>query len=126
MNVVPENLRYTRTHEWIRQEGYIAIIGITDHAQRELTDIVYVELPSIGKEVKAGDTIAIIESVKAASEVYAPVGGKVVEVNNILVQNPGLINLDPYGEGWLVKIEISNPSEIEALLDAVSYSKLLA
>ena len=115
---VPDDLRYASSHEWLRADG---TVGITDHAQHELTDVVFVDLPGVGKEVKAGEVACVIESVKAASDIYAPVSGKVVEVNNAVSANPALVNTDPYGQGWLFKIELSNPAERDALKDAAGY-----
>lgn len=122
---IPNDLRFTKTHEWIRVEGHCATVGITDYAQRELTDIVYVELPAPGRQLCAGECAAVLESVKAASEVYSPLSGKVLESNVRLQQEPGLVNQDPYGDGWLYKLEIQNPSEINHLLDAGAYAKVI-
>lgn len=118
---VPENLKYTSSHEWVRLDGDEASVGITDHAQAELTDIVYVELPAVGSTVEAGSTVAVVESVKAASDIYSPLNGTVCEVNQQLQSNPGLLNTDPYGEGWLFKLEIKDPKEVESLNDASAY-----
>ena len=115
---VPDDLRYATSHEWLRADG---TVGITDHAQNELTDVVFVDLPPIGKEVKAGEVACVVESVKAASDIYAPVSGKVVEVNTAVSANPALVNTDPYGQGWLFKLEVANPGEREALNDAAAY-----
>ena len=123
MSEVPEGLRYTKDHEWAKVEGTRVRVGITDHAQRELTDVVYVELPPIGKVVKQGEEIGVVESVKAASEIYAPFSGKVVEVNGILESKPELVNQSPYGEGWVLVLEIGDASEAESLMDAASYRK---
>ncbi len=119
---VPIDLRYAKTHEWIRPEGDVGSVGITDHAQEELTDIVYVEPPKVGTEVKAGSTVAVVESVKAASDIYSPVSGVVTEVNEELASNPALLNTDPFGQGWIFKIRPSSPSEIEGLLSPEAYS----
>ena len=108
MNNVPENLQYAATHEWLRADG---TVGITDHAQAELTDVVYVELPKIGAEAKAGEQICVVESVKAASDLYAPASGKVVAVNDALTSNPALLNTDPYGEGWIFRLELAAPAD---------------
>jgi glycine cleavage system H protein len=121
---VREDLKYTQSHEWIKIKDGIAIIGITYHAQAELTDIVFVELPEIGKEVKKGDEICVVESVKSVSEIYAPLGGKIVNVNNKLEDSPEIINESPYDDGWLVEIEISDKSELDSMLDAEKYKKL--
>ncbi|HHP51508.1 MAG TPA: glycine cleavage system protein GcvH [Moorella mulderi] len=122
---VPADLYYTKTHEWAKVEGNKARIGITDHAQEALGEIVFVELPQVGDELSAGDSLGAVESVKAASDVYTPVSGKVVAVNEALLSSPGDINADPYGKGWMVEIEMSNPSEVEKLLDAKAYEELL-
>lgn len=115
---VPDDLRYATSHEWLRADG---TVGITDHAQHELTDVVFVDLPVVGKEVKAGEVVCVVESVKAASDIYAPAGGKVVEVNPELSGNPALVNTDPYGKGWMFRLELANPAEREALKDAAGY-----
>ncbi|EKF49084.1 glycine cleavage system protein H [Thermosipho africanus H17ap60334] len=114
--------KFTKTHEWVDENGYV---GITSHAQEELGDIVYVDLPEVGKEVKKGDVLLSIESVKAASDVYAPISGKIVEVNSELDARPELVNEDAEGEGWLVKIEISNPSELDELMTEEEYKEFL-
>ncbi|MEI6321528.1 MAG: glycine cleavage system protein GcvH [bacterium] len=119
---VPSDLRYAKTHEWIRSEGGTVTVGITDHAQAELTDIVYVEPPKIGAEVKAEATAAVVESVKAASDIYSPVSGIVTEVNEELATNPALLNTDPFGQGWIYKLTPSAPAEIETLLTPEDYS----
>jgi len=119
---VPADLRYAKTHEWIRQENDIIIVGITDHAQAELTDIVYAEPPKVGAEVRAGATAAVVESVKAASDIYSPLSGTVTEVNDALTSNPALLNTDPFGQGWIFKMKASNPAEIDALLAPESYT----
>ena len=123
MSNIPENLRYTKDHEWVRLEGPRATVGITDHAQSELTDVVYVELPQTGKAVKAGDILGTVESVKAVSEIFAPVGGKVVEANKALADVPEVVNKDPYGKGWMVVIEVADPGEVQRLMDAGAYRK---
>lgn len=119
---VPNNLKYAKTHEWVRVEGNIAVVGITDHAQRELTDIVYVETPGMNSEVEAGKECAVVESVKAASDIYAPVSGEVVAVNEELGSAPELINDDPYGRGWIFKVKMSDPSQLGDLLGPDEYS----
>jgi glycine cleavage system H protein len=119
---VPIDLRYAKTHEWIRSDGDSVTVGITDHAQAELTDIVYVEPPKIGAEVKAETTAAVVESVKAASDIYSPISGVVTEVNEALTSNPALLNTDPFSQGWIFKIRPSNPAEIEALLSPEAYT----
>ena len=120
---VRDDLRYTESHEWIRVNGDIATIGITDHAQSELTDIVFAELPEIGKHIARGDELCVVESVKSVSELYAPLGGTVVAVNEELNDSPELINENPYDEGWLVELEIGNKDEIDELLDSDAYKK---
>jgi glycine cleavage system H protein len=120
--LVPDDLRYAETHEWIRPEGEIATIGITDHAQEELTDIVYVELPHLGTALAAKQAAAVVESVKAASDIYSPVSGEVVEVNPKLESSPALVNTDPYGSGWLFKVKLSKPEEVASLKTAAEYS----
>ncbi|HEY3661554.1 MAG TPA: glycine cleavage system protein GcvH [Chthoniobacterales bacterium] len=118
---VPEDLLYTESHEWVRRDGDQIRVGITDHAQAELTDVVYVELPKTGASYEAGGTIAVVESVKAASDIYAPAKGTVLEVNKALESNPALINTDPYGEGWIYVLKIDDPSALETLKDAAGY-----
>ena len=118
----PENLRYQESHEWIGTDDGAVPVGITDHAQEELNDVVYVELPDVGTTFSKGDPVAVVESVKAASDIYAPVSGTVAEVNSALEENPGLINSDPYGAGWIFKIEVTGREEIDSLMDAASYS----
>jgi len=120
--IVPDNLRYAETHEWIRLEDGIGTIGITDHAQAELTDIVYVELPQIGASLEPRQAAAVVESVKAASDIYSPVQGEVVETNPELESNPALVNTDPYNAGWLFKLKLSNPEDISSLKTAAEYS----
>ena len=119
----PADLKYTKDHEWARLEGNRARVGITDHAQTELTDVVYVELPKVGKVVKQGEEIGVVESVKAASEVYAPLSGKIVEVNRALEDKPELVNQQPYGDGWIAVLEASDPGEARGLMDSASYRK---
>jgi glycine cleavage system H protein len=121
----PENLKYTKDHEWILVQGETGTVGITDHAQGELGDVVFVELPAIGKVVKQGESFGTIEAVKAVSDLYAPAGGSILEVNRELSTAPELVNKDPYGKGWMVKIKISNPKELTALLDASAYRTLI-
>lgn len=124
MSKIPENLKYTKDHEWIRVEGPRATVGITDHAQEQLTDVVYVELPAVGKVVKAGDVLGTVESVKAVSEIFAPLSGRLVEVNHALEDAPEIVNSDPYGKGWMVVLEASDPAEVRVLLDAKGYAAL--
>ncbi|MEO0017130.1 MAG: glycine cleavage system protein GcvH [Verrucomicrobiota bacterium] len=123
---VPTDLRYNSSHEWIRLEGEIITVGITDHAQEELTDVVFVELPAVGRAVDAGDPTAVVESVKAASDIYAPISGEVVEVNPAVEAEPALVNTDPYGSGWLFKLRIKNPADVAALLDPAAYTALIS
>ena len=119
--LVPNDLRYAETHEWIRTEGEIATVGITDHAQAELTDIVYVELPQIGAQLEPRRPAAVVESVKAASDIYSPVSGEVLQTNSALESNPALVNTDPYNAGWLFKLRLSNLEEISLLKSAEEY-----
>ncbi|MFZ4716378.1 MAG: glycine cleavage system protein GcvH [Chthoniobacterales bacterium] len=119
---VPADLRYAKTHEWIRVDGDTVTVGITDHAQAELTDIVYAEPPKVGAEVKAGATAAVVESVKAASDIYSPLSGTVTEVNAELSANPALLNTDPFGQGWIYRMKASNPAEAEDLLAPEAYT----
>jgi glycine cleavage system H protein len=123
---VPADLKYAKSHEWLRVQGDTAAIGITDHAQHELTDIVFVELPAVGRKVNAGEACAVVESVKTASDIYAPVGGVVTEVNKAVVDNPALVNTDPYGQGWFFKLKLSNARDASALMDAAQYTKQIA
>jgi glycine cleavage system H protein len=117
----PENLRYTKEHEWVRVEGDTGTVGITDHAQQELGDIVYVDMPKAGTRVEQGKTMGSVESVKAVSDIYAPVSGEVTEINETLADAPEKLNADPHGEAWLVKIRLSAPAEIEKLMSAAEY-----
>lgn len=123
---VPEDLKYADSHEWIRVEGDIGTVGITDHAQEELTDIVFAEPPKVGAEVVAKNPAAVVESVKAASDIYAPVSGTIVESNDALANDPALLNTDPYNAGWIFKVKLSNPAELEALKDAAAYREQIA
>ncbi len=125
MSVVLPDLKYTKEHEWVKVEGKLARIGITDHAQTELTEIVFVELPSAGKEVKLGDVLGNVESVKTVSEVFAPVSGTVKDSNGKLVDSPELLNKDPYGQGWIAVVEIADSSELGQLMNADAYKILL-
>ena len=120
---VPDDLLYTESHEWIKREGDNIRVGITDHAQAELTDIVYVELPKKDRQVNAKEAIAVVESVKAASDIYAPVKGTVVDANQELSSNPALINTDPFGKGWLFLLKIDNADDLKQLKDAAAYKK---
>lgn len=123
--MIPEDLKYTETHEWVRIEDGKARVGVTDHAQAELTDVVYVELPKIGDKLAAKAAAAIVESVKAAGDIYAPVGGTVVAVNEALENNPALVNTDPHGEGWLFVVTLDHPAELDALKSAAEYAALI-
>jgi glycine cleavage system H protein len=118
---VPDDLLYTESHEWIKREGENIRVGITDHAQAELTDVVYVELPKVGAKAEARGQIAVVESVKAASDIYAPVKGTVVEANAALEANPALINTDPFGEGWIFVLKMDSPDDVKQLKDAAAY-----
>jgi len=120
---VPDDLLYTETHEWIKREGENVRIGVTDHAQSELTDVVYIELPKMDRQANPKEAIAVVESVKAASDIYAPVKGKVVEVNKALEADPGLINREPYGQGWIFVLKIDNADDLKQLKDATAYRK---
>ena len=120
---VPDDLLYTESHEWIKREGDKIRVGITDHAQSELTDVVYVELPKMDRQANAKEAIAVIESVKAASDIYAPVQGTIVDVNKALEADPGLINREPYGQGWIFILKIDNAEELKQLKDATAYRK---
>jgi len=126
MSEVPTDLKFLSSHEWVLVEDKIATIGVTDHAQELLGDLVYVELPEQGSSVAAGDSVGVIESVKAASDTYAPVSGEVVEVNEELEDAPERINQDPYGDGWMYKISMEDPEEVGDLLDAEAYSEAIA
>jgi glycine cleavage system H protein len=126
MSNVPDNLRYRESHEWIDASQSPAPCGISDHAQAELTDIVFAELPKVGRQVKAGEQCAVVESVKAASDIYAPVSGEIVEVNEALLNDPGLINRDPYLNGWMFKIKVADAAEVEALLTPDTYRTHIA
>ncbi len=121
MSNIPPDLKYAKSHEWVRVAGAEATVGITDHAQHELTDVVFVELPEPGKKVKAGEACAVVESVKTASDIYTPISGEVTEVNKAVTQNPALVNSEPYGGGWLFKLKVANPGEVNSLLSADQY-----
>lgn len=121
----PTNLRYTKDHEWVKLEGNIATIGITDFAQRELGDIVYVDVDTIGKDLDAGEVFGTVEAVKTVSDLFLPVSGTITELNAALSNAPELVNNDPYGEGWMVKMTIKNPSDIDTLLDAAAYEQVV-
>ena len=123
MSNVPSDLKYAKSHEWVRVSGDTATVGITDHAQAELTDIVFVELPAAGRKVKAGEACAVVESVKTASDIYSPVSGEIVAINQAVVDNPALVNSEPDSGGWFYKIKLSNPAELNALLSSDDYQK---
>ncbi len=120
---VPDDLLYTETHEWIKREGENVRVGITDHAQSELTDVVYVELPKMDRQANAKEAVAVVESVKAASDIYAPVKGTIVEINTALEADPALINREPYGQGWIFVLKIDNADDLKQLKDAETYRK---
>jgi glycine cleavage system H protein len=123
MSNIPSDLKYTKSHEWIRVSGDTATVGISDHAQSELTDVVFVELPEAGRKVKAGEACAVVESVKTASDIYSPVSGEIVALNQPVTDNPALVNTEPYAGGWFFKIKLSNPAELNALLSPEDYKK---
>lgn len=122
---VPQELKYTKDHEWVSIDGDVATIGITDHAQSELSDVVFIDLPAVGREVSLGDAIAVAESVKAASDIYSPLSGEIVEVNEDLTSEPGKVNSEPYTGGWMFRVKISRPEELSDLMDADSYAGLI-
>ena len=121
MSNIPSDLKYAKSHEWVRVSGAEAIVGITDHAQHELTDVVFVELPAVGKKIKAGESCAVVESVKTASDIYSPVSGEVKEINKAVSDDPSLVNREPYSGGWFFKLTISDPGELERLLGPTEY-----
>jgi glycine cleavage system H protein len=118
-------LRFTKDHEWVRLEGDLAVVGVTDYAQSQLGDVVYVELPEIGRRVEQGKEAAVVESVKAASEVYAPVSGEVAEVNEALAVDPAMVNADPMGDGWFFKLRVDDPKQFDGLMDEAAYKRLV-
>ncbi|MGF1563888.1 MAG: glycine cleavage system protein GcvH [Flavobacteriales bacterium] len=122
---IPQNLRYTKDHEWVRLEGNTAIIGITDFAQGELGDIVFVEIETEGEELAAEEVFGTVEAVKTVSDLFMPVAGEVLEVNSAIADNPALVNEDPYGEGWMIKVKVNNPDDVSALLDAAGYEAIV-
>jgi glycine cleavage system H protein len=122
---VPQNLRYNSSHEWVLVDGDTATVGITDHAQEELTDVVFVELPPVGKSVDVGDPTAVVESVKAASDIYAPVSREVVEVNPAVEADPSLVNTDPYGKGWIFTLQLKDAGQLGDLMDAAGYEAMI-
>jgi glycine cleavage system H protein len=123
---VDETVRYAKTHEWVRREGGEAVIGVSDYAQNKLSDVVFVDAPDVGRELKAGAACMVIESVKAAEEVFAPLGGTVIARNEKLVKSPELVNTDPFGEGWLVRVKVADEKELSSLMDAAAYRAFLA
>ena len=123
MSNIPSDLKYAKTHEWVRVSGDAATVGITDHAQHELTDIVFVELPAVGRKVKVSEACAVVESVKTASDIYSPVSGEIIEVNPTAVNNPALVNTEPHTGGWFYKIKLGNAAELNALLSPDDYRK---
>jgi glycine cleavage system H protein len=125
MSNIPSDLKYTKSHEWVRvsPDGKVGTIGITDHAQHELTDIVFVELPDVGRKVKAGEACAVVESVKTASDIYSPVSGEILGANRLVVEDPALVNSEPHADGWFYKIKLSQPAELNALLSPEDYKK---
>ena len=118
---VPSDLKYAKSHEWVRVKGDVATVGITDHAQHELTDVVFVELPPVGRNVKAGEACAVVESVKTASDIYSPVSGEVTAVNQKAVDTPALVNDKPYDDGWFFQVKLSDPKELDALMNDAAY-----
>jgi glycine cleavage system H protein len=126
MSMYPEEFRYTKEHEWVKTEGGIGIVGITDHAQHELGDIVYVDLPKVGTTVEKGKTLGSVESVKAVSDIYSPVSGEVIEINESLTSKPEKLNEDPHAAAWLVKVRMSNPDEVKQLLSSSDYQTYIA
>jgi glycine cleavage system H protein len=125
MSDIPQDLKYTNEHEWARVQGKVVVVGVTAHAQQQLGDVVYVELPKVGATLSKGDSFGTIESVKAVSELYAPLSGKVVKVNEELTSSPEDVNTAPYGDGWLIELEVSDTSQLSELLDATAYGELL-
>ena len=121
MSNIPSDLKYAKSHEWVKVSGTEATVGITDHAQHELTDIVFVELPAVGKKLKAGESSAVVESVKTASDIYAPVSGEIKEINQAIADDPSLVNREPYSGGWFYKLTLSDPSELQQLLQPDQY-----
>ena len=125
MSNVPSDLKYAKSHEWVRVSGDVATVGITDHAQHELTDVVFVELPAVGRRVRAGEACAVVESVKTASDIYSPVSGEIVAINAPVGSQPSLVNDAPHGDGWLFQVKLANPSELACLMDATQYAALI-
>ena len=123
---IPADLKYAKSHEWVRVAGDVATIGITDHAQHELTDVVFVEVPAVGRKVKAAEACAVVESVKTASDIYSPISGEVIDANKAVAEKPELVNSDPYGEGWFFKVRMSDPAELNKLMSGDDYGRQLA
>jgi len=121
MSDIPADLKYAKSHEWVRVSGTVATVGITDHAQHELTDVVFVELPEVGRKLKAGEACAVVESVKTASDIYSPVSGEIIEINKAAVDNPALVNTEPYANGWFYRIKLSDAAEVNGLLTPEQY-----
>ncbi|MFZ1888746.1 MAG: glycine cleavage system protein GcvH [Candidatus Binataceae bacterium] len=123
---IPQGLKFSKEHEWVTTEDSVATVGISDHAQEQLGEIVYIELPAVGEKISKDDPFGVVESVKAVSDIYAPVSGTVIEVNEDLPDTPEVVNEDPYGDGWLIKVRVSDPSDLEDLMDADEYAELVA
>ena len=123
---IPDDVKHARSHEWVRATAGVATVGISDHAQRELTDVVFVELPAVGRQVKAGESCAVVESVKTASDIYSPVTGEITAINAELAQHPELVNTDPYRAGWFFKLKLFTPAELDGLLSPESYAAQIA
>ena len=121
MSQAPSDLKYAKSHEWVRVSGDVATVGITDHAQHELTDVVFVELPDVGRKVKAAEACAVVESVKTASDIYSPVSGEIIEINKAAANDPSLVNREPFAGGWFFKIKLANPAEVSAMLSPEQY-----
>ena len=121
MSQVPSDLKYAKSHEWVRVSGDVATVGITDHAQHELTDVVFVELPDVGRKVKAAEACAVVESVKTASDIYSPVSGEIIEINKTATNDPSLVNREPFAGGWFFKIKLANPAEVSTMLSPEQY-----
>src|SRR5208282_2269224 len=123
---IPQGLKYSKEHEWVATEGTVATVGITDHAQEQLGEIVYIELPAVGDKISKDDPFGVVESVKAVSDIYAPVSGTVIEVNEDLPESPEVVNEDPYGDGWLVKVQMNDPTDLDDLMDNNEYEEMIA
>ncbi|HXW83497.1 MAG TPA: glycine cleavage system protein GcvH [Candidatus Binataceae bacterium] len=123
---IPQGLKYSKEHEWVATEDSVATIGVTDHAQDQLGEIVFVELPEVGEKISKDDPFGVVESVKAVSDIYAPISGTVIEVNEGLPESPEMVNEDPYGDGWLIKVKMNDPSDLEDLMDSDEYAEMIA